>query len=375
MNICFIGHRYSEKITNGVHVSTLTLARAIASLNHNVFLYGVADTNDSFVDSYGITHRYTTSKRMGSKEMAKIIQEDKDQIDIYCFQSVFIPANFWLSRIVAKTKKPYVVFPRGGYNANIFKRNRLKKFLYFSLIERIYLYKASGVVCISEKEIPEVRKIGYKGPVKVTYNPINSYSVTNQDSYSLKAEKKIIYLGRFDIEHKGLDILLQLAGEIHKIDPAISIDLYGNGPDKEKLLTKIRKEKLSYIQVHDPVYGETKLDTIRSASAYIHTARWEGFGRSVAEAMMLGLPCIVSHTINLADEVFKSNQLDLVLGDDIQKNALDIINFLNDKPKLKEVGIRTQTVAQRLFNSTLVAQKTIDFLESLVPIQQTVSAE
>lgn len=373
MNICFIGQRYRDNITNGVHISTLTLAREIAKQGHKVFIYGISNTNESFVDTYGIVHQYLLTKQLVPKQLERIILQNIDKIDIYCFQSVFTPVNFLLSRIVFKANKPYVVFPRGGYNKNIFKRNILKKYVYFQLFEKKYLYSAAGVICISDSEISEIKDIGYKGPIKLTYNPIIAYQSVDEASNQLA--KKIIYLGRFDIQHKGIDLLITLSEEIQKRNPAITIELYGSGPDREKIIKIIQKSKLSNISVNEPVYGEDKLKVMKAASAYIHMARWEGFGRSIAEAMMFGLPCIISADTNLAVDIFKPYNIGLVLGKNVEKNAEDIVNLLNDNLKINDLKLRTQAVAVKLFDSTLVASKTIDFLDEIVKSTSALTSE
>ncbi len=375
MNICFIGyHKFVDNITSGVHVSTLTLARELAKQGHRIFFYGTSKTHEFYVDEHQITHRYYVRdlpirkkiKLSVPKELRKVMLEDIDHIDIYCFQSVFLIGNFLLGRVVQKARKPYVVVPRGGYNANIFERGRFKKFLFFHLMEKRYLYPAAGVICVSDSEESEVRKLGYKGPITTTYNPVITVPDTNGMPAIHPDNKKIIYLGRFDIQHKGLDILLAVSKEIQKLDNTIQVELYGNGPEKEKLLESIEKDHIRNVSVKEPVYGKEKIDVVRNAAAYIHTARWEGFGRSIAEAMMLGTPCIVSPGCAMATDIFQKYGLQLVLSHDPQKSASDIVNYLNDRQQLQTNAKKSKEIAYSLFKSDVVARKTYQFFQQVL---------
>lgn len=368
MNICFIG-KYVDNITNGVHASTLTLARELAKQGQQVFFYGPSTANESFVDSYHIVHRYYECKWFVPKELEKAILDDVDKIDIYCFQSVFILFNFLVSRVVVRAKKPYIAIPRGGYNINVFKKEKLKKQLYYHLFEKKFLHSATGVICISDSEESTIKGLGYKGYIETTYNPIDAYPETRESYSSDSDSKRIIYLGRFDINAKGIDILLAISKEILKLDKTIQVELYGNGPDKEKMIAQIKNENITNAHVKEPVYGEEKIKVIRSATAYIHTARWEGFGRSIAEAMILGTPCIITQDCNIATDVFKKYDLQLVINHNIKKSACEVVNYLNDRKHLDANAKKSKEVAHCLFKSDNVALKTYNYFQRIITNQ------
>jgi glycosyltransferase involved in cell wall biosynthesis len=106
----------------------------------------------------------------------------------------------------------------------------------------------------------------------------------------------VLWIGRFDPEHKGLDLLL----EGMKLLPAGARPVLRlHGPDwaggKERVIELVRNLELDdSVIIGDPVYGEEKWRLISQASAFVYPSRWEGFGNSTAEAVTAGVPTLVT---------------------------------------------------------------------------------
>ncbi|MHA6249434.1 glycosyltransferase family 4 protein [Pontibacter sp. CAU 1760] len=366
MNICFIGN-YTERTTNGAFISTLTLARELVKLGHRVYFYYLHKEVKTFVSEDGIVHkRFPKTKHpFGLPPGLKhTISTREDHIDVFSLQSVFIPLNYAVSQYLAKQGIPYTVTPRGGYNQQIFRSNSLLKAVYYKLFEQKYLHRSKGVICISQDEMHDLELLKYRGPVRVIYNPINAYS-TSDFVHHFQDHKKLVFLGRYNIASKGLDRLLHMFKIINSLDPTVSLDLYGKGPDKEKLEALAQQLDLKNFSLNGSVYGEEKYHVLSNATAYVHMANWEAFGRSIAESMLLGLPCIISQECSLADEVFNKHGIDLVVGGDLEKSAREVVNFLSDKERLASTAARGKEVASQLFNGVNVARSTHQFLEEI----------
>lgn len=121
---------------------------------------------------------------------------------------------------------------------------------------------------------------------------------------------KVTYIGRYNIYHKGLDVLLN-AVKKHAdwfIKNNVTFELYGSDSDNglEYLEKNIKDEKLARIvHINGPVFDLHKEKVLLDSDVFIHTSRLEGQPTAVIEAISYGIPVIVTPGTNIAEEVKK----------------------------------------------------------------------
>jgi len=106
--------------------------------------------------------------------------------------------------------------------------------------------------------------------------------------------KKFLTIGRFSPLHKGFDILINAFALFAKQSQDWTLDIVGEGPEEEMLRSLISKHNL---EKRITIYPFTKEvgKHYESASVYVLSSRWEGFGLVLVEAMSYGLPIISSY--------------------------------------------------------------------------------
>lgn len=143
-------------------------------------------------------------------------------------------------------------------------------------------------ICVSNylKEVLVSRGIK-SDKIKVIYNGVK----VEGDYIRKKKQEKIIIgsIGRLSNE-KGYDILIQAAKEI---DNNIEIRICGAGKERSALEALIEKNNLKD-KVKLVGFCEDPIKFILGLDLYIQPSRSEGFGLSVVESMMVGVPVIVS---------------------------------------------------------------------------------
>lgn len=107
-----------------------------------------------------------------------------------------------------------------------------------------------------------------------------------------KKPKHILFLGRFDVYQKGLDLLLQAyrksAGDI-----SYPLIIAGKGPDEKKIKTMIAKLGLQdKVKIVGPAYGEKKFKLLSESIFVAFPSRHEGFSIFALEAMASGSPLV-----------------------------------------------------------------------------------
>jgi glycosyltransferase involved in cell wall biosynthesis len=360
MNIAFIGD-YEENAVNGVVTSAYFQAKILVSLGHKVYFYFRFSEASVEVNTDGIIRRGFKGLTLFDSfyNIYRFLKQNPDEIDIFHIHSVFIPLNKLFAFCLKKLGYKYVITPHGGYDPNILERDWLKKQLYYLFFEKSLISNANAIFCVAEKEKLSVDKFNYKGLLFTIPNPI--YIGNNLINHALHAgssslqEKRILYIGRYDMQHKGLDFLLKVFKSIEEKQADLSLHLYGRGEDLAKIKRTIQHLHLQKVFVHAPIFGEEKWQVLREATAYIQTSRWEAFGISIFEAASVGSPLIVSEGVYMKDFILH-HDIGIVLANNIEEAADQIIKFCNDIHKLKEISLRIRAVIEDNLSARVVGK-------------------
>ena len=107
----------------------------------------------------------------------------------------------------------------------------------------------------------------------------------------------ILFIGRIDIHHKGLDILLDAYEEFSPYFPGIRLVVAGDGRDREKFreeLCRLPEQIRRNVELLGWVSGDEKKEALRKALYVVFPSRYEVQPISVLEAMACGKAIVVS---------------------------------------------------------------------------------
>jgi glycosyltransferase involved in cell wall biosynthesis len=238
----------------------------------------------------GVRHRGPKHQRVpDTKALATAVRG----ADVVVLNSGFTPHNVVAARVARRQGIAYVVAPRGAYDPHIFlRRPRLKK-LWWRSLEYPMVKRARAVHLFFSDERADLERLGYHGPTLVAPNGVEPPADMVWDGGTAGS---LLWLGRFDPQHKGLDLLV---GALARVPRDVRPLLRLVGPDwrdgRERIVTLIRELDLAdWVSVEPAIYGDEKWSALRSATGFVYPSRWEGFGNSVAEAASLGLPLLVT---------------------------------------------------------------------------------
>jgi glycosyltransferase involved in cell wall biosynthesis len=212
--------------------------------------------------------------------------------DVVHMHSVFIPRQAVLGKVLRKAGVPYVITPHAGLAPQVLARGRLKKSLYSAVRERPRFMCASAVALVTPAEEKAVRAFipHYTGIVRWMPNPVEVSMLDPCRWHGVAEQKRLVFLGRFDVLVKGIDILIEIA----RLLPEVQVDLYGTEDAKTlEWLKKLKENLPPNVSFNDPIFGKAKAEILAGASIYIQPSRWEGFPVSVAECLYLGVPSAI----------------------------------------------------------------------------------
>jgi glycosyltransferase involved in cell wall biosynthesis len=113
--------------------------------------------------------------------------------------------------------------------------------------------------------------------------------------------RRLIMLSRLDNKQKRFDLVL----EAMRYCRDWSLTIYGNGPDKEKILFLIKKYNLNNVYLKSAINNVE--DALLNSDVHLMSSDYEGFGFTNIEAMRKGLPIIIRDTFPVASSLIDGN--------------------------------------------------------------------
>ncbi len=220
------------------------------------------------------------------------------------------------------------------------KQNLSGKIGWLKKIEKFVCQKAAKVIVPSQylKRIVSGWEVK-ENKIEVIYN---SFELKLTDSP--KDKDLIISIGRL-VPWKGFDTLIGLMPELLQDNPSFRLEIYGDGPQKEKLESLIAKLDLSKkVLIKNVIHDELMLK-LASAEIFILNTAYEGLSHTILEAMAAGTPVI---TTNIGGNP------ELITD---QKNGL-LVEY-NNKEQLKAAILK-------LYNNSELRQKFVENSKSVL---------
>lgn len=195
----------------------------------------------------------------------------------------------WLGGLAAKWLKIPVVFTAHGwaFTEGVPKRQQIV----YRWAEKLAAPFAGKIITVSDydRKLAIKYKITYPNKIITIHNGMPDIDTT----LFAKPEVEPVHLimvARFE-EQKDHILLLETLEELK--DLPWTLELVGDGP-----LMGIVREKAEKLGISDKIQFSGACDDVpcrlAKAQIFILTSKWEGFPRSILEAMRAGLPVIAS---------------------------------------------------------------------------------
>lgn len=208
-----------------------------------------------------------------------------------------------------KEQVPYIIIPRGEFTEAAQAQKHAKKIVANKLIMNRYMKGACAIQYLTDRERDE-SKICRKYPGIVI--PNGTEKKAHLRHYISSSKLCLTYIGRIDVYHKGLDMLIQACELIKSklFQNSVFINIYG--PDRDGRLNEIkdlvRVSGLSkVISFYDAVVNSEKEQVLLNTDVFLMTSRFEGLPMALIEALSYGVPCAVTDGTNMRDEIENEN--------------------------------------------------------------------
>ena len=292
-------------LANGIGAVILPLQNEQARLGHIVKVATVRYLKEAIPPLFEV---HTV------KEFSKLIDEFSP--DVVIVHSLYMIEYISYSKYLSKCGIPYLVELHGALSKENYKKGKFKKYIANLLFFNKFLKGAKSVIYLNQGE--------YSNSLVKSINP-RSVIIPNgcylppevkQFGQILPERLEVLFLGRIDMYHKALDVLLDALSLLEKRGYADKVHFlfHGTGAEKDLITFKSAINKFSTIaDFEGPVYGKEKEMTFQKSHIFILNSRSEGMPMGILEALSYGLPCIVSPQTNMA-EIIHDNDAGWITG-------------------------------------------------------------
>lgn len=200
------------------------------------------------------------------------------------------------------------------------------------------------------KSVQEDVERRYKKTSTLVYNAIDTSKVVPKRSSPGGARQfKIVQVSRLDTRQKGQDILIKAFKRICELNPNVVLTLIGDGASRESLETLIRSENLQdKVEMIGNKDRDWVYNNLHQYDLFVQPSRFEGFGLTIVEAILCGLPVIVSN-VDGPMEIIENGRYGLYfenenVDDLFEKIKLTIDNYDNAEFKNKLIEAREHCI-------------------------------
>lgn len=264
------------------------------------------------LSSYVITEKIGNAKIFDCTNISiNQLEEPFNKPDLVIFHEVYRYPFIKIYKELLNKKIPYIIIPHGSLNKKAQRKNKLKKIIGNMVFFKRFIKNATKVQFLTNKEKDTSLKFNKESYVLGNGMYIDKSIKTKSNKYKTF---KYIYIGRFDIKIKGIDMLLKACKYNKKFmrENNIKLEIYGKNAGKikgrEYIENYIKNNKIDDIIIlNSEVYDKEKVEKLLDADIFIQTSRNEGQPLSVLEALGYGKPVIVTPGTNFSEIVEKEN--------------------------------------------------------------------
>ena len=293
------------------------------------------------------------------------LPEPFNKPDVVVFHEVYRVQYLSISRNLRRNKIPYVIIPHGELQQEAQQKKWLKKKVANILLFNRFIYGAVAVQCLSQNEIDKTL-FGKRKFIGTNGINMPSKEKLKFNSHGLK----LVFIGRLDVHHKGLDLLMQAVSQIKDflIDNDCHFHIYG--PDFVGRYAQVEElicvnDVGQVVELSHEVCGEEKERILLDSDIFIQTSRYEGMPMGILEPLSYGIPCIVTQgtTLGKIIEQYDAGWACETTAEDI---ARAIKQAVQEKDKLATKSQGAISLIRDNFLWSEIARQTIDKYKDLV---------
>jgi len=312
------------------------------------------------------------SKLRAWRDLYAILDEldRKQRIDVLTTQTVYDVA--WVALLFAKKRRRAII---GQIHFDIFNPYAKRGMSRYPIVRHIRyatllaaLKHFTAIRAVGEGIAREIRRRNLHDDVHVI--PVPMAMLTGELACAGKQERnsKVLFVGRL-AGQKNLATWLKVVELVAQRVPEAAFEIVGEGKLR-KALEDLAKEKGLRDKVRFTGFVDYRRlpEIYQSASVFLITSLYEGFGRVVAEALANRVPVVAPQITGIEDIVVHGRSGFLHSPSDVTGMAGSVISLLCNPAMRDEMGRWGETFVRRKFNPETLTKKWVQLLVERAPV-------
>jgi len=306
MRVGFLVSSVSRE-AGGLFESVRGLAKAVASTNANVQVFGIRD-EQSAVDlqewqplSVQTFRPQLRAWGYSNQLLGAMLDADLDVLSVHgLWKYGSVASRRWHRR----TGRPYVVHPHGMMDPWALRNARWKKRIAALLYENQHLRGGACLRALSEAEARSIRSYGLHNPICVIPNGVDLPDLRESNAKTQSENgKTLLYLGRLH-QKKNLLNLIRAWNQLSNSQCAeskcwvLAIVGWDQGGYESELRRSVAADSILFLGSR---FGDAKSQCYRTCDAFILPSLSEGMPMTVLEAWAYAKPVLMTPECNLIE--------------------------------------------------------------------------
>ncbi|MBW4688373.1 MAG: hormogonium polysaccharide biosynthesis glycosyltransferase HpsP [Komarekiella atlantica HA4396-MV6] len=310
-----------------------------------------------------------------SLDLLKWLKIHAHEFDLAHIHALFSPVSSAAATVCRQQKLPYILRPLGTLDpADLRKKKQLKQ-LYAAIIERQNLAGAAAIHFTSNQEAKISERFGVSTPdLVIPLGVKEKVGKGGEDillkQFSIPAEiPLVLFMSRIDPK-KGLNLLIPALEKLLSIGYKFHFVLAGTNPQdpnyEQKIISQIQNSPLrSHTTITGFVTGELKVSLLQAADLFVLPSYYENFGIAVAEAMVAGIPVVISDQVHICQQV-RDSESGWVGTTDVQALFELLQEALQNPEERQRRGLNARQYALQHFSWDAIARQTIQAYQGIL---------
>ncbi|BAY88767.1 MULTISPECIES: hormogonium polysaccharide biosynthesis glycosyltransferase HpsP [unclassified Tolypothrix] len=306
-----------------------------------------------------------------SLDLLKWLKRHAREYDIAHIHALFSPVSSAAATVCRQQKLPYILRPLGTLDPSDLRKKKLLKQLYAAIIERQNIAGAAAIHFTSDQEAKISARFGVATQdLVIPLGVVPPQLATHQQKLAIPQDVPVIlFMSRIDPK-KGLNLLIPALEKLLTAGRNFHFVLAGTNPQdpdyEQSIISQIQNSPLrSHTTITGFVTGELKASLLQAADVFVLPSYYENFGIAVAEAMVAGIPVVISDQVHICHQVSESES-GWVGELDVQVLVNLLQTALQNPAERQRRGLNAQQYALQHYSWNAIARQMISAYQQIL---------